>query len=184
MQTAPSKKCSVPSTVYNLIPKRGRPRGRPLLTIGLQNSSKRSRMTTIQSVSSETDASAPSAQRPAILRSRNSRYRLRKRNNPGSRCGTCGLRDCTCILQINAHWKSEPRGVNLTRHNSPCLVSRLVSRAKNFYNGLEREANSPVDYILTELCRSDIAEALYPRFKDGTNDHKGLIPLLQRQYHL
>ena len=103
-----------------------------------------------------------------------SRYQLRSRRQPRYKCGTCGLRDCVCLLAVNENRRvpTGARGVPPERGENP--VHRLTKRAEKTYSSLERHGDHPVDTILEKLSLPGVAKAPCPRFKEWTSDGKGL----------
>ena len=89
-------------------------------------------------------------------------------------CGTCGLRDCVCLLAVNENRRvpTGARGVPPERGEN--LVHRLTVRAEKTYSSLERHGDHPVDTILEKLSLPGVAKAPCPRFKEWTSDGKGL----------
>ena len=107
------------------------------------------------------------------------RYKLRKIRTPNYRCGTCGLRDCVCLLQINVGCSIKTRGADLPKEScTHDMVPRLVIRAEKIYTGLERQANYPLERILFEMSKCEVAKAPCPPFKQWTYDNKGLEIIL------
>ena len=102
------------------------------------------------------------------------RYQLRSRRQPRYKCGTCGLRDCVCLLAVNENRRvpTGARGVPPEREET--LVHRLTVRAEKTYSSLERSGDYPVDTILERLSSPGVAKAPCPRFKEWTSDGKGL----------
>ena len=102
------------------------------------------------------------------------RYQLRSRQQPRYKCGTCGLRDCVCLLAVNENRRvpTGARGVPPERGES--LVHRLTVRAEKTYSSLERHGDHPVDTIMEKLSLPGVAKAPCPRFKEWTSDGKGL----------
>ena len=102
------------------------------------------------------------------------RYQLRSRRQPRYKCGTCGLRDCVCLLAVNENRRvpTGARGVPPERGEN--LVHRLTVRAEKTYSSLERHGDHPVDTILEKLSLPGVAKAPCLRFKEWTSDGKGL----------
>ena len=102
------------------------------------------------------------------------RYQLRSRRQPRYKCGTCGLRDCVCLLAVNENRRvpTGARGVSPKRGEN--LVHCLTVRAEKTYSSLERHGDHPVDTILEKLSLPGVAKAPCPRFKEWTSDGKGL----------
>ena len=67
------------------------------------------------------------------------RYQLRRKRQPRYKCGTCGLRDCACVLAVNENW-DVPIGA---RELPPLpdgrphaeLVHRIIVRAEKTFAG-------------------------------------------------
>ena len=102
------------------------------------------------------------------------RYQLRSKRQPRYKCGTCGLRDCVCLLAVNENRRvpTEARGV--PPEEGEKLVYRLTVRAEKTYSAVERSGDHPVDTILEKLSSPGVAKAPCPRFKEWTSDGKGL----------
>ena len=168
----------------------GRPRGRPPrrprghTTISSQQTA--CEIDTQPSTTSDSDSEAPTAQLTSDVDQSasqvNPHYDLRRNRVPRYRCGTCGFRDCTCILALNKS-PTIPTGPPKTPvcpkpqpfiHNGKLRVSRVVIRAEKTYTRLERERIFPVDVVLEELSKSKVAEEHCPRFKEWTSDLRGL----------
>ena len=169
--------------------RRGRPRGRPPWrprgrTISSRQTARE--IDTQPSITSDSDSDGPTAQLTSDVDQGatqvNPHYGLRRNRVPRYRCGTCGFRDCTCVMALN---KSPPIPLGPVKapvdpkpqpfiHNGKLLVSRVVIRAEKTYTGLERECIFPVDVVLEELSKSKIAEEPCPRFKEWTSDLRGL----------
>ena len=68
-----------------------------------------------------------SAQRTEIQTGSQDRYELRQRRQVRYKCGTCGLRDCVCILAVNEN-REVPigaRGVRLEGRQDKEEVHRI-----------------------------------------------------------
>ena len=169
--------------------RRGRPRGRPTRQPkGHTTTSSRQiarEIDTQPSVTSDSDSEAPTAQLTSDVDQSASQFNphndLHRNRVPRYRCGTCGFRDCTCVLALNKS-PTIPTGPPKTPvrpkpqsliHNGKFLVSRVVIRAEKTSTELEREKNFPVNVVL-ELSKSKVAEELVPRFKKWTSDLRGL----------
>ena len=102
------------------------------------------------------------------------RYQLRSRRQPRYKCGTCGLRDCVCLLAVNENPRvpTGARGVPPERGEN--LVHRPTVRAEKTYSSLERCGDYPVDTILEKLSSPGVAKAPCLRFKEWTSYGKGL----------
>ena len=167
----------------------GRPRGRPPRrprghTISSRQTAREN--DTQPSITSDSDSDAPTAKLTSDVDQGaaqvNPHYGLRRNREPQYRCGTCGFRDCTCVMALNKS-PTIPLGPvkapvdpkpQLFIHNGKRLVSCVVIRAEKTYTGLERERIFPVDVVLEELSKSKIAEEPCPRFKEWTSDLRGL----------
>ena len=171
--------------------RRGRPRGRPPrrprghTTTSLRQTHSRE-IDTQPSITSDSDSEVPTAQPTSDVDQKvsqvNPHYDLCCNRAPRYRCGTCGFRDCTCVLALNKS-PTNPIGPPKTPvcpkpqpfiHNGKLLVSRVVIRAEKTYTGLERERIFPVEVVLEELSKSKVAEEPCPRFKEWTSDLRGL----------
>ena len=99
------------------------------------------------------------------------RYQLRHERQPRYKCGTCGLRDCVCVLAVheNRVVLIGARGVPPEgRHNAELV------RAEKTFVGLERTENYSAETILQRIGVPGVAKAPFPRFKEWTSDGKGL----------
>ena len=156
--TAPSAK-SPPATAPSFKRGRGRPR-------------KKTRQRKAQ------DRTTSKAQKPKTdtqVGSQN-RYQLRHKRQPKYKCGTCGLRDCVCVLAVNEK-RDIPigaRGVPQEERQQTELVHRIVVRAEKTFSGVERTENYPAETILQRIAVPSVAKAPCPRFKEWTSDGKGL----------
>ena len=96
-------------------------------------------------------------------------FGLRRNRVPRCRCGTCGFRDCTCIVALD---KSPtiptrpPKAPLPLIQNGKILASRVFIRAEKTYTGLGRERIFPVDVNLEEMSKFKIAEEPCPRLKE------------------
>ena len=104
------------------------------------------------------------------------RYQLRNRRQPRYKCGTCGLRDCVCVLAAieNRGILIEVRRVPLEEGGTRSMVYRLTVRAEKTYSAVERTKDHPVDTTLQKLSSPGVANDPCPRCKDGTSDGKDL----------
>ena len=104
------------------------------------------------------------------------RYQLRSKRQPRYKCGTCGLRDCVCLLAVNENRRvpTGARGVGPEEGEKEKLAHRLTVRAEKTYSAVERSGNHPVDAILEKLSSPGVAKAPCPRFKEWTSDEQGL----------
>ena len=141
---------------------------------------------TQSSITSDPDSDAPTAQLTSDVHQgasqAYSRYSVPRNRVPRYRCGTCGFRDCTCVMALNKS-PTIPTGppkapvspkLQTLIHNGKLLVSRLVIRAEKTYTGLEKQRIFPVDFILEELSKSKVGEELCPRFKEWTSNRHDL----------
>ena len=169
--------------------RRGRPRGRPLRqprghTVSSRQTARE--IDTQPSITSDSDSDAPTAQLTFDVDQGetqvNPQYGLRRNPVPRCRCGTCGFRDCTCVMALNESPTIPLGPVKATVDPKPqpfihigkLLVSRVVIREEKTYTGLERERIFPLDAVLEELSKSKIAEERCPRFNEWTSDLRGL----------
>ena len=122
----------------------------------------------------ETTTTMPSETAMPTEASEVPRYQLRSRRQPRYKCGTCGLRDCVCLLAVNENRRvpTGARGVPPERGEN--LVYCLTVRAEKTYSSLERHGDHPVNTILKKLSSPGVAKAPCPRFKEWTSDGKGL----------
>ena len=102
------------------------------------------------------------------------RYQLRSRRQPRYKCGTCGLRDCVCLLAVKENRKVPIGARGVPPEEREKLVHRLTVRAEKTYSAVERSGNHPVDVILGKLSLPGVEKAPCPRFKEWTSDEKGL----------
>ena len=104
------------------------------------------------------------------------RYQLRHRRQPRYKCGTCGLRDCVCVLAVNEKQDvpTGARGVPQEGRQHTELVHRIVVLAEKTLSGVERTEKYPVETILQQIAAPGVAKAPCPRFKEWTSDGKGL----------
>ena len=102
------------------------------------------------------------------------RYQLRSKRQPRYRCGTCGLRDCVCLLAVNENRRVPIGARGVPPEERENLVYRLTVRAEKTYSAVERSGDYPVDTILEKLSLPGVAKAPCPRFKEWTSDGKGL----------
>ena len=101
------------------------------------------------------------------------RYQLRHRRQPRYKCGTCGLRDCVCVLAMNKK-RDVPTGAPQEGRQHTELVHRIIVRAEKTFSGVERTKKYPVGTILQQIAVPGVAKAPCPRFKEWTSDGKGL----------
>ena len=94
------------------------------------------------------------------------RYQLRSRRQPRYKCGTCGLRDCVCLLAVNENRRVPTGARGVPPEQGENLVYRLTVRAEKTYSSLERSGDYPVDAILEKLSSPGVAKAPCPRFKE------------------
>ena len=108
------------------------------------------------------------------------RYQLSSRRQPRYKCGTCGPRDCVCLLAVNENGRvpTGARGVPPERGEN--LVHRLTVRAEKTYSSLERSGDYPVDTILEKLSSPGVAKAPCPRFKVRVHPCHGDAPSTQQ----
>ena len=101
------------------------------------------------------------------------RYQLRSRRQPRYKCGTCGLRDCVCLLAVNENRRvpTGARGVPPERGEN--LVHRLTVRAEKTYSSLERHGDHPVDTILEKLSLPGVAKDHVLDSRSGLATGKG-----------
>ena len=102
------------------------------------------------------------------------RYQLRSKRQPRYKCGTCGLRDCVCLLAVKENRRVPTGGRGIPPEEGEKLVHRLTVRAEKTYSAVERSGNHPVDAILEKLSLPGVEKAPCPRFKEWTSDEKGL----------
>ena len=102
------------------------------------------------------------------------RYQLRSRRQPRYKCGTCGLRDCVCLLAVKENRRVPIGARGVPPEEREKLVHRLTVRAEKTYSAVERSGNHPVDAILEKLSLPGVEKAPCPRFKEWTSDEKGL----------
>ena len=126
------------------------------------------------SAPAEVAAEAPGSAEALTEASEAPRYHLRSKRQPRYKCGTCGLRDCVCLLVVNEDRRVPigARGVPPEREAN--LVYRLMVRAEKTYSAVERSGDHPVDAILEKFSSPGVTKAPCPRFKEWTSNGKGL----------
>ena len=126
------------------------------------------------SAPTEVAAEAPGSAEALTEASEAPSYYLRITRQPRYKCGTCGLRDCVCLLAENENRRVPigARGVPLEREGN--LVYRLMVRAEKTYSAVERSGDHPVDAILKKLSSPGVTKSPCPRFKEWTSNGKGL----------
>ena len=102
------------------------------------------------------------------------RYQLRSKRQPRYKSGTCGLRDCVCLLAVNENRRVPTGARRVLPEREENLVHRLTVRAKKTYSAVERSGGHPVDSILEKLSSPGVAKDPCPRFKEWTSNGKGL----------
>ena len=102
------------------------------------------------------------------------RYQLRSKRQPRYKCGTCGLRDCVCLLAVKENRRVPTGAWGVPPEEGEKLVHRLIVRAEKIYSAVERSGNHPVDAIFEKLSSPGVEKAPSPRFKEWTSDEKGL----------
>ena len=86
------------------------------------------------------------------------RYQLRSKQQPRYKCGTCGLRDCVCLLAVNENRRvpTGARGVPPERGEN--LVHRFTVRAEKTYSAVERScAHHSGEVIITWSSKSPMS---------------------------
>ena len=111
------------------------------------------------SVPAEIVAEAPGSAEALTEASEAPRYHLRSKRQPRYKCGTCGLRDCFCLLVVNENRRVPigARGVPPEREGN--LVHRLMVRAEKTYSAVERSGDHPVDTIVEKLSSPGVTKA-------------------------
>ena len=97
------------------------------------------------------------------------RYQLRHKRQPKYKCGTCGLRDCVCVLAMNEK-RDVPtgaRGVPEEGRQQTELVHRIVVRAEKTFSGVERTENYPAETILQRIAVPGVVKETCPGSKNG-----------------
>ena len=122
----------------------------------------------------ETPTTIPSETAMPTETSEAPRYQLRSKRQPCYKCGTCGLRDCVCLLAVNENRRVPTGAREVPPERGENLVHRLTVRAEKTYSSVERSGDHPVDTILEKLSSPEVAKAPCPRFKEWTSDGKGL----------
>ena len=79
------------------------------------------------------------------------RYQLRSKRQPRYKCGTCGLRDCVCLLAVKENRRVPTGARGVPPEEGEKLVHRLTVRVEKTYSAVERSGNYPVDAILEKL---------------------------------
>ena len=159
--------------------KRGR--GRPptvqkkrLVQAKARTRKKETRMNDETEVSAETAIQAETENLKSAEASEAPRYHLRSKRQPRYKCGTCGLRDCVCLLAVNENREVPTGARGVPPEEGEKLVYRLTVRAEKTYSAVERSGDHSVDIILEKLSSPGVAKAPCPRFKEWTSDGKGL----------
>ena len=118
----------------------------------------------------------PTALKPDAQTGSQDRYRLRLKKQPRYKCGTCGSCDCVCVLTVheNREVPIGARDVPPGGQQNEELVHRIVVREEKTFSGVKRTDNHPVATILQQITTPNVAKAPYSRFKEWTNDGKGL----------
>ena len=88
------------------------------------------------------------------------RYQLRSKRQPRYKCGTCGLRDCVCLLAVNENRRVPIGARGVPPEEIENLVYRLTVRAEKTYSAVERSGDHPVDTILEKLSLPGVAKAI------------------------
>ena len=119
------------------------------------------------SAPAEVAAEAPGSAEALTEPSEAPRYHLRSKRQPRYKCGTCGRRDCVCLVAVNENRRVPigARGVPPEREGN--LVYRLMVRAEETYSAVERSGDHLVDTMLEKLSSPGVKKAPCPRFKDG-----------------
>ena len=102
------------------------------------------------------------------------RYQLRSKRQPRYKYGTCGLRDCVCLLAVKENRRVPTGARGVPPEEGEKLVHRITVRVEKTYSAVERSGNHPVDAILEKLSSPGVEKAPCPRFKEWTSDEKGL----------
>ena len=121
-------------------------------------------------------APKPTAPKPETQTESQDRYLLRRKRQPRYKCGTCCIPDCVCVLAVNEN-REVPigaRGVPLEGRQNEELVHRFNVRAEKTFSGVEQTDNYPSETILQHFAAPGVAKAPCLRFKEWTNDDKGL----------
>ena len=125
-------------------------------------------------VAAEVAAEASGSEEALTEPSEAPRYHLRSKRQPRYKCGTCGLRDCICLLAVNENRRVPIGARGVPPERAENLMYRLMVRAEKTYSALERSGDHPVDTILEKLSSPGVTKAPCPRFKEWTSDGKGL----------
>ena len=106
--------------------------------------------------------------KPSTQTESQNRYQLRHRRQPRYKCGTCGLRDCVCVLAMN-----EKRGVPTGARGVPQegrqhteLVHRIIVRAEKpslGWNGLKNIQSR-------QFCNKSLHQALQKHHVPGSKN--------------
>ena len=124
--------------------------------------------------SAETATQAETENPKSAEASETPRYQLRSKRQPRYKCGTCGLRDCVCLLAVKENRRVPTGARGVPPEEGEKLVHRLTVRAEKTYSAVERSGNHTVDAILEKLSLPGVEKAPCPRFKEWTSDEKGL----------
>ena len=170
--TAPSSRPSSPSEA---IPSATSPQPPPTAP-SIKKGRGRPRKKTHQRKAQGKTVSKSRKPKPDTQMGSQNRYQLRHKRQPRHKCGTCGLRDCVCVLAMNEK-RDVPtgaRGVRQEGRQHTELVHRIVVRAEKTFSGVKGTEKHPAETILQRIAVPSVAKAPCPQFKEWTSDGKGL----------
>ena len=101
------------------------------------------------------------------------RSQLSSKQQPRYKCGTCGLRDCVCLLAVNENRRVPFGARGVPPEGGENLVHRLTVRAEKTYSAVERSGDHPVDTILEKLSSPGVAKAPCPDSRSGLAMERG-----------
>ena len=83
------------------------------------------------------ETEAPTSAEALTEASEAPRYQLRSKRQPRYKCGTCGLRDCVCLLAVNENRRVPTGARGVPPEGGENLVHRLTVRAEKTYFAVE-----------------------------------------------
>ena len=108
-------------------------------------------------------------------------YELRPARAPRYRCGTCGLRDCTCVKHIarepatndTARGVGNPRSLKLEWDRVP-NVRTIVLKAEKTFTSLDTGKVPPLETTIDSMEKTTWEDLPTYRFKEWSSDLSGL----------
>ena len=91
-------------------------------------------------------------------------YQLRRKRQPRYKCGTCGLRDCACVLAVNENWDVPigARELPPGRTTSRRACSSHYRASRKDFRWVERTEKYPTETILQQVAVPGVAKAPCP----------------------